>query len=266
MPFVNPPSPFRIHSRIRISMCTSCCTSPVLNSACSHAKDAARQRVIAMAWPHLMSARRDAFKCATWRLDMCDMTNSFVWHDEFICVTWRIHLCDMTHSMCIHMCDMTHLYVWHNAFKCVTWRMHMCNVTQTRAIPAPHDNSIREPIVSIVCDTSYVWVRDSFTCRSRAARQESRTSGACIWQVFDFHVWVRDTSYVWVRATSHVCVRVSLTCHSRAALQLSQDSQWCVWIRQISYRCFHDSYEFVTHSYTYAIPAPHYNNIIINEP
>ena len=48
-PFINPPWPFRIHCRIKISMCTSCSTSPVLNSASSCAKDAARQRVSAMA-------------------------------------------------------------------------------------------------------------------------------------------------------------------------------------------------------------------------
>jgi len=33
-----------------------------------------------------------------WRIHMCDMTHSYVWHDAFICVTWLIHMCDMTHS------------------------------------------------------------------------------------------------------------------------------------------------------------------------
>ena len=27
------------------------------------------------------------------RLNMCDMPQSYVWHDSFICVTWSIHMC-----------------------------------------------------------------------------------------------------------------------------------------------------------------------------
>ena len=45
-------------------------------------------------------------------IHMCDMTQSYVWHDSFICVTWRIHMCDMTHS-----------YVWHDSFICATWNL-----------------------------------------------------------------------------------------------------------------------------------------------
>ena len=52
--------------------------------------------------------------CVTWRIHVCDVTHSYVWHDVFICVTWRIHMCDMTHS-----------YVWHDAFLYVTWLIHM---------------------------------------------------------------------------------------------------------------------------------------------
>jgi len=34
-------------------------------------------------------SERDVFICVTWRIHMCDMTYSYVWHDVFICVTWR---------------------------------------------------------------------------------------------------------------------------------------------------------------------------------
>jgi len=60
---------------------------------------------------------------------MCDMTNSYMWHDWSIClwhdwficgtrlihmcVIWLIHVCV---TWLIHMCDMTHSYVWHDSF------------------------------------------------------------------------------------------------------------------------------------------------------
>jgi len=46
---------------------------------------------------------------------MCDMTESYVWHDSFtylavfICVTWLNHMYDMTHSR-----TWPHSYVWHD--------------------------------------------------------------------------------------------------------------------------------------------------------
>ena len=40
----------------------------------------------------------DLFIFVTWRIHMCDMTQSHVWHDTFICVTRRIYVCDMAHS------------------------------------------------------------------------------------------------------------------------------------------------------------------------
>jgi len=73
----------------------------------------------------------DTLLCATWRIHMCDMTQSYVWCDSFICVTWLTHMRDMTYSyewhdsfVCvtclIHMCEMTHSYVWHDSFICVS--------------------------------------------------------------------------------------------------------------------------------------------------
>jgi len=91
----------------------------------------------------------DSFMCVTWLIHMCDVTYSYVWRDSFICITWLIHVCDVTHSyvwhdslmcvtylahMCdrrIHVCDMTHSYVWHDSFICVTWLIHMCDMTHS---------------------------------------------------------------------------------------------------------------------------------------
>jgi len=72
----------------------------------------------------------------TWRIRMCDVTHSHVWHDWFIWVTWlfQIHKCflDVHCSRCacsedscvtwlVHTCDMTRSYVWHDWFIWVTW-------------------------------------------------------------------------------------------------------------------------------------------------
>jgi len=102
--------------------------------------------------------------CVTWRIHICDMTHSYLWHDAFTCVMWLTHMCDMTHSYVWHAsfqketvgrnvvqptpmnesCHtyewVTPLYVWHVAFICVTWIAHMCDMTH-----------------------SYVWL-DSFIC------------------------------------------------------------------------------------------------------
>ena len=63
---------------------------------------------------------------------MCDMNDSYVWHDSFICSTWLIHMCDMTHSYVwhdsfiwmtslSHMYDMPPSYVWHDQCRHVVW-------------------------------------------------------------------------------------------------------------------------------------------------
>ena len=68
----------------------------------------------------------DSFICVTWLLHACDTTHSYVWHGSFICVTWRIDICV---TWLIHLCDMTHSYVWHDSFICVTWLRHACDMT-----------------------------------------------------------------------------------------------------------------------------------------
>jgi len=69
--------------------------------------------------------------CATWLIDMCDMTHWYVWRDWFLRATWCIHT---THWYVRHeslICYTTHWYVRHNSFTCATWIIHMCNMTHT---------------------------------------------------------------------------------------------------------------------------------------
>jgi len=74
------------------------------------------------------------FKCVTWHIHICAMTQPHVWHDSFAyvfhsfkCVTWRIDICAMTQPN-----------VWHDSFscvshsfKCVTWHIYICAMTQS---------------------------------------------------------------------------------------------------------------------------------------
>jgi len=75
-----------------------------------------------------------------WHDYMCDMTNSWVWHDSFVRATWLICTCDMTHlymqrdsfvcaTWLICVCDVTHLCVRRDSFVCATWLTCTCNVT-----------------------------------------------------------------------------------------------------------------------------------------
>ena len=83
--------------------------------------------------------------CVTWRIHMCDMTHSYVWHVAFICVTWRIYVCDMTHSyvwhdalICIHMCDISHcVCVTHEECKISHW-VHRHHIHMTHWVHRHH--------------------------------------------------------------------------------------------------------------------------------
>jgi len=114
-------------------------------------------------------APKNIYRCVTWLIHVCDMTNSHVWHDSFTYVSWlvlvqgRAQTTKYPPKKPSHMCEMTHSYVWHESFTCVTWLIHTCDMT--------HSN---------VC-------RDSFLCRGvRKWRQETRqrTSGRACAAIF----------------------------------------------------------------------------------
>jgi len=85
----------------------------------------------------------------TWTLAYCaarDVTHSNLRHDLFLCATWLINMFDITHlyirmcdiyiCMCdmtryLRGCDMTHSYVRHDTFIRATWLIHMCNMTHS---------------------------------------------------------------------------------------------------------------------------------------
>ena len=81
------------------------------------------------------------FMCVTWRIHVCVMTHSDVWHESFWCVTWRAHMCgdiltpDNTNVVPREACPSC---VWHDAFMWVTWLFLVCDVTHTyvwRCVP-----------------------------------------------------------------------------------------------------------------------------------
>jgi len=86
-------------------------------------------------------SEHDVLIRVTWRMHMCDMTHSYLWHDSCTCVTWVIHMCAMTCACVQHahicatwiieICDMLHAYVWHDACKYVTWFVPTCAMTLT---------------------------------------------------------------------------------------------------------------------------------------
>jgi len=149
----------------------------------------------------------------TWRIHICDMTRSHVWHDSSTCVTWLIYMCDMTHSHVWHdssysrsasrmaeratmSCGMTHSHVWRDSFTCVTWLIHMCDVTH-----------------------SDVW-RDLFTCMAWL------TTPRVTWFIHTcdmiyLHVW-HDSSYP--RSASRMAERA--TRWLSLSLSLSLPCSW----------------------------------------
>jgi len=107
------------------------------------------------------------FLCVTWRIRMCYMTPSYVWHDLYICVTWLIHMCDTALS-----------HVWRNSFMCVAWLIHMCDMTIHIYVA--------------------VW-RDPFLCASRLISLCTMTHFS-VWRNWFIHIcificWWRDTPH-----------------------------------------------------------------------
>jgi len=73
----------------------------------------------------------------TWLIRMCDMTQSYVWHDSFVCVTWLIRMRDMTHS-----------YVWHRHESEISTETSICCNSNER----PCLQQVRER------DMSHIWM------------------------------------------------------------------------------------------------------------
>jgi len=97
-------------------------------------------RINIYAW-HTQVCLYDSLICATYLMDMCDMSHSY------LCVTWLMNVrwrrrCDMTHSNVWHYIVISalhlNIYTWHDSRTCEEWwctsvyvrrLIHMCDMT-----------------------------------------------------------------------------------------------------------------------------------------
>jgi len=154
---------------------------------------------------------------------MCEMTDSYVWHDSLICATWLTHVCDMTH----YMCDTTDSYLWHDSLICVDWLIcvtrlaHSCDVTHYMCDMTDsyvwHDPHMGVTWLTHSCDMTHSM---RGTCRRKDA---GAWSGLKTWWSHDYGRWelsgsvelsVRAELNVWWDACArwelYVCVEWSV--------------------------------------------------------
>jgi len=168
-----------------------------------------------------MCVSRDSFMYVAWLVQMCDLTYSYVWHDNCMCVRHNAFtrvcskcdtlfsashvsasgiwcVCDTTPS-CV--CDVTRACMWHDSFKCVPWLIQMCGMTDSyvchnafTSVCSEGDtlccaSHVNASTIWCVCVIRLVHVCDvtrSYVCRD---------SFMCvIWLV---HVCDVNDSYVW---------------------------------------------------------------------
>jgi len=122
-------------------------------------------------WAYWCEVRvRDWFSCVIWRMNICGMSHSCVWHDPFIVwylggavmrggarsgfvnlkrvwygvcirVRWLIHICDMTHSyfgisaallgVLVRGQSSWRIYMCGVTHSCATWLIYMCDMTHS---------------------------------------------------------------------------------------------------------------------------------------
>jgi len=140
---------------------------------------------------------------ATWRIHLCDMTHSYIWHTY----EWVSRMCNMTHLYVCHTCagavescvwcvwrnlrDMTYslmwhdafIWVWHNLFMRVTWLIHVCNMTHSCV---SHDLfmcvTLVQELWKAAFDVCDVWPtrRDVFACVTWRIHMSDITY-SCVW-------------------------------------------------------------------------------------
>jgi len=107
--------------------------------------------------------------CVTWLIRMCDMPQSYVWHDLLtILELWRCGAYNLRQfvvahfgrTWLIHTCDVTRSYVWHDSFMCVLWLVDYLRIKTMR-----HDSFIYVTWLVHICSMTHsdVW-SDSFMC------------------------------------------------------------------------------------------------------
>ena len=147
------------------------------------------------------------FTCATWLMQICDMTHWQVWRYSFTCVTWLIH--SLTHSL-------THS-IWHLQRQAlILWHIdHQCTVCVTfRHEPCIHGWVMSHTSIHGVCHflpgtmhrskwvMSHTWIHWCMVCVNSCHWQELNM----LWQELNmvWHgVWDTQTS---VSLMHMVCV------------------------------------------------------------
>jgi len=202
------------------------------------------------------------FKCVPWLIHVCDMSNSYMWHDSpSVCMTWRIasSVChdSYTSVTCLlHTCDMTrHLYVWHDSSSlCVTWLViSMCDMThcyvcvervltRTASIPRAGTCSTHTYASFHTCVT-HISTSHTHTCHADMSAGVTRMNESChTYEWVMSHVWM---SYVTCMNESHMSHR------NECGILVQSVAHLHVW---------HDSFIFVpwlihmcdmTHSYVW---------------
>jgi len=69
---------------------------------------------------------KNLYTSMPWRIDACNRTRSYLWHDSLKYVTWHIHIYDMTYQCMWH----DSLYIRHYALMLVTGLIRIYNLWQ----------------------------------------------------------------------------------------------------------------------------------------
>ena len=126
--------------------------------------------------------------CVIWRIYMCGMPRSYLWHDPFARVTSIIHAFPPTmEKTLIGMVDTMFAYVRHDMFICVAWLIRTCDMTLScvTEFPPTWKRSI------CVCVT---WLILTYTPDSRWLRNKRRL--VCVTQLIT-HICDMTRLYVW---------------------------------------------------------------------
>jgi len=104
-----------------------------------------------------------SFVRVTWLIRVCDVTDSYVWHDSFKSVKRLIQISDITP------------YVWHDAFIRVTWLIHIC---KKRKITCTKSDWPKDETGRTIFFSTY---GDSTIGRLSRVREAGITAGGVVW-------------------------------------------------------------------------------------
>ena len=167
---------------------------------------------------------RYRFICATWRIDMCDMTYLYVWHDSFIWATWLISMGESwlaNRSVC-HEPQWSSYECAHSCVKCrlqmrvimcvtcrymflwVTWLSYMCDVTH---LCVWHDSFVClihmcDMTHLSVCHDSFIVVTSSIICVPWLI-YICEITHLCVWHDSPIYLW--NHSYICLTWLIYMC-------------------------------------------------------------